>query len=43
MDTAMHSDHLLFFDSGRITLAGTPDLVFPFLKGTAYYPLLWGR
>ena len=43
MDTDMHSDHLLFFDSGRITLAGTPDLVFPFLKGTAYYPLLWGR
>jgi energy-coupling factor transport system ATP-binding protein len=42
MDTAIHSDHLLFFDSGRITLAGTPGLVFPFLKGTAYYPVLWG-
>jgi len=42
MDTAIHSDHLLFFDAGRITRAGTPDLVFPFLKGTAYYPVLWG-
>jgi ABC-type multidrug transport system ATPase subunit len=42
MDTAMHSDHLLFFDSGQITRSGTPDLVFPFLKGTAYYPVLWG-
>ena len=42
METAIHSDHLLFFNSGRITLAGTPDLVFPLLKGTAYYPVLWG-
>jgi len=42
MDTAIHSDYLLFFDSGRITHAGTPDYVFPFLKGTAYYPFLWG-
>ena len=42
MDTAIHSDHLLFFDSGRITHAGTPHDIFPFLKGTAYYPLLWG-
>jgi energy-coupling factor transport system ATP-binding protein len=42
MDTAIHSDNLLFFDSGRITHAGTPDYVFPFLKGTAYYPLVWG-
>jgi energy-coupling factor transport system ATP-binding protein len=41
MDTAIHSDFLLFFDSGRITHAGTPKHVFPFLKGTAYYPLLW--
>jgi len=41
MDTATNSDHLLFFDSGRITLAGKPDLVFPLLKGTAYYPVLW--
>jgi energy-coupling factor transport system ATP-binding protein len=42
MDTAIHSDHLLFFDSGRITRKGTPDHVFPLLKGTAYYPVLWG-
>jgi len=42
MDNAIHSDFLLFFDSGRITLTGTPEFVFPFLKDTAYYPLLWG-
>lgn len=42
IDTAMSSDHLLFFDSGRIIHAGPPDNIFPFLKGTAYYPLLWG-
>jgi energy-coupling factor transport system ATP-binding protein len=42
MDTAIHSDHLLFFDSGRITRAGTPQQVFPFLKGTPYFPVLWG-
>jgi energy-coupling factor transport system ATP-binding protein len=42
MDTAIYSDHLLFFDSGRITRKGTPDHVFPLLKGTAYYPVLWG-
>ena len=36
MDTAINSDHLLFFDAGRITRAGTPDQVFCFLKGTAY-------
>jgi energy-coupling factor transport system ATP-binding protein len=42
MDTAIHSDCLLFFDSGRITLTGTPEFVFPFLNDTAYYPLLWG-
>ncbi len=41
MDTAVDSDHLLFFDSGRITHSGTPDLVFPLLKDTAYYPVLW--
>jgi energy-coupling factor transport system ATP-binding protein len=41
METAVQSDYLLFFDSGRITCAGTPGYVFPFLKGTAYYPLLW--
>jgi ABC-type multidrug transport system fused ATPase/permease subunit len=42
MDTAVHSDHVLFFDSGRITLSGSPANVFPDLKGTAYYPALWG-
>ena len=42
MDTAIQSDHLLFFDSGRIIHDGPPDDVFPLLKGTAYYPLLWG-
>ncbi len=38
MDTAGESDHLLFFDSGRITHSGTPEEVFSALKGTAYYP-----
>ena len=42
MDTAIQSDYLLFIDSGRITHAGTPDLVFPILKDTAYYPVVWG-
>jgi energy-coupling factor transport system ATP-binding protein len=42
MDTAVHSDYLLFFDSGRIIHSGTPELVIPLLKGTAYYPVLWG-
>jgi energy-coupling factor transport system ATP-binding protein len=43
MDTAMQSNQLLFFDSGRVTHAGTPEHVFSFLKGTAYYPFLWMR
>jgi energy-coupling factor transport system ATP-binding protein len=42
MDTAIQSDHLLFFDSGQIIHDGPPDDVFPLLKGTSYYPLLWG-
>ena len=42
IETAIHSDHLLFFAAGRIRHEGTPDHVFPLLKGTAYYPLLWG-
>ena len=41
MDTALESDHLLFFDSGRVAHAGTPDQVFSLLKGTAFYPVLW--
>ena len=42
MTTAMHSDYILFFDSGRIAHEGSPGQVFPLLKGTAYYPVLWG-
>jgi energy-coupling factor transport system ATP-binding protein len=42
MDTAVQSDHLLFFDSGGVIHHGTPHDVFPLLKGTSYYPLLWG-
>jgi energy-coupling factor transport system ATP-binding protein len=42
VDTAIQSDHLLFFDSGRVIHDGPPDEVFPLLKGTSYYPLLWG-
>jgi energy-coupling factor transport system ATP-binding protein len=41
METASESDHLLFFESGRITHAGKPGEVFPFLKSTAWYPVLW--
>jgi energy-coupling factor transport system ATP-binding protein len=41
MGTAAQSDHLLFFDSGRVIHAGTPEQVFPFLKGTAFYPVFW--
>jgi energy-coupling factor transport system ATP-binding protein len=39
MDTAGKSDHLLFFDLGRITHSGTPEEVFSALKGTAWYPV----
>jgi energy-coupling factor transport system ATP-binding protein len=42
MDTAIQSDRILFFDSGRVIHDGTPHDVFSFLKGTSYYPLLWG-
>jgi energy-coupling factor transport system ATP-binding protein len=42
MDTATHSDYLLFFDNGRVIHDGAPDEVFPLLKGKSYYPLLWG-
>jgi len=41
MDTAIRSDHLLFFDCGRITHEGTPQQVIPFLRGTAWFPVLW--
>ncbi len=40
MNTAVKSDHLLFFDSGRVTHAGTPEHVVPSLKGTAFSPVL---
>jgi len=41
LETAIQSDHLLFFDNGQVSHEGTPARVFPFLKGTAYYPVLW--
>lgn len=41
MDTAMMSEQLIFFDSGRIVCEGPPGRVFPFLKDTAFYPVLW--
>ena len=41
MDTARGSDHLLFFESGRVAHAGTPEQVFPLLRDTAFYPVLW--
>jgi len=41
MNTAAESDHLLFFDAGRVIHAGTPHDVFPLLRDTAFYPVLW--
>ena len=41
METAAKSDHLLYFESGRVTHAGTPERVFPLLKGTPFYPVSW--
>ncbi|MFA5348696.1 MAG: ATP-binding cassette domain-containing protein, partial [Methanoregula sp.] len=41
MDTAIGSDHLLFFESGQVAHAGTPEQVFSLLKGTVFYPVLW--
>jgi energy-coupling factor transport system ATP-binding protein len=42
MNTAIQSDQILFFDSGRILLQGTPTQVFPLLRETAYYPIFFG-
>ena len=42
METASGSDHLLFFDSGHVTRAGTPEQVIPLLRGTEWFPVLWG-
>ena len=41
MDTARDSDHLLFFDSGRVTRSGRPEDILPSLKGTTWYPAAW--
>jgi energy-coupling factor transport system ATP-binding protein len=42
MDTALRSNHLLFFDSGRIIHSGNPPQVLPFLEGTAWFPVFGG-
>ncbi len=42
MDTAIRSDHLLFFDSGRVIHSGNPKQVIPLLEGTAWFPVFWG-
>lgn len=42
MDTALKSDHLLFFDSGRILHSGSPQQVVPLLRGTAWFPVFGG-
>jgi len=41
MESAAKSDHLLCFESGRVTHAGTPEDVFPLLNGTPFYPVSW--
>ncbi len=41
METAAHSDHLLFVERGMVKYAGTPETVFTSLSGTPFYPLSW--
>jgi energy-coupling factor transport system ATP-binding protein len=41
METAAKSDHLLYFESGHVVHAGTPEHIFPLLKETAFYPVSW--
>jgi energy-coupling factor transport system ATP-binding protein len=41
METAAASDQILYFESGRVVHAGTPEHVFRLLKGTAFYPVSW--
>jgi energy-coupling factor transport system ATP-binding protein len=42
METALRSNHLLFFDSGRILHSGNPQQVLHFLEGTAWFPVFGG-
>jgi len=42
MDTALRSDHLLFFNSGRILHSGNPQQVIPLLEGTPWFPVFGG-
>jgi energy-coupling factor transport system ATP-binding protein len=41
METAAHSDCLLYIDQGKVLHAGTPAPVFASLSGTAFYPCSW--
>nr|WP_319375402.1 energy-coupling factor ABC transporter ATP-binding protein [uncultured Methanoregula sp.] len=41
METAALGDYVIFLNEGRITSAGTPQLVFSNLKNTPFYPFSW--
>lgn len=41
METAAHSDYLMYIDQGKVLHAGTPARVFASLAGTAFYPFSW--
>jgi energy-coupling factor transport system ATP-binding protein len=41
METAAHSDQLLYVERGRVLHAGPPAKVFSFLCDTSFYPLSW--
>jgi energy-coupling factor transport system ATP-binding protein len=41
MEVAAHSDQVLYLDSGRVDLSGSPEEVFSGLSGTLFYPLSW--
>jgi energy-coupling factor transport system ATP-binding protein len=41
METATQSDHLLYFEQGRVLHAGMPAEVFSRLCDTSFYPLSW--
>ena len=40
-EAAARSDRILFFEQGRVSLAGSPETVFASLRKTPYFPLSW--
>lgn len=39
VDSAIRSDHVLFFENGHIVHSGTPGQVFSALRNTPFYPM----